>query len=386
MRDGRAEHADPARIVYVIDSLETGGAERHLVRLVGGLLQSGEWHPSVYCLNRAGMFVQAMEEMGVEVAGPARHWSWTPAHFARSWWSLYRYMRRERPDIAHCYLVLGGMLGTLAARIAGVDHVISTRRGVYRFHGRQLWFYRVASAISDRCSDVVIAVSDAARQKAIEEGTPAAKLVTVRNSITPPVRSEQLERTLRGLPVFGTVGTLRAIKGHRFLLDAIPSVLEALPHARFVVVGDGPERARLEQQARTLDIAAHVDFLGHCDNVRNLVSQFDVFVLPSLSDAMPNAVLEAMAAGVPVVATRVDGVPEVIDDGISGVLVEAASSADLARALICLGRDDTVRRQFGDAAREIVTTRFNVRRELAETEAVYASLARSRRKRLPVHN
>jgi glycosyltransferase involved in cell wall biosynthesis len=101
---------------------------------------------------------------------------------------------------------------------------------------------------------------------------------------------------------------------------------------------------------------------------------------------MPNAVLEAMAAGVPVVATRVDGVPEVIDDGISGVLVEAASSVDLARALICLGRDDTVRRQFGDAAREIVTTRFNVRRELAETEAVYASLARSRRKRLQVHN
>jgi glycosyltransferase involved in cell wall biosynthesis len=384
MTEGRAGHADPVRIVFVIDSLETGGAERHLVRLVGGLLQSGRWNPSVYCLNRAGMFIEAMEQLGVDVAGPAQRWSWTPAHFARSLWSLYRYMRRERPVTAHCYLVLGGMLGTLAARLAGVEHAISTRRGVYRFHGRQLWFYRVASIVSDRCSDIVIAVSDAARQKAIDDGTPAAKLVTVRNSITPPACSTMPERTLRGSPIFGTVGTLRAIKGHRFLLEAVPTVLKSLPEARFVVVGDGPERCPLEQLARELGIAASVDFLGHCSGARELVSQFDVFVLPSLSDAMPNAVLEAMAAGVAVVATRVDGVPEVIDDGVTGLLVEPGSVADLAQALVSLGTSDDMRARFVAAAHEVVSTRFTVQREIAETEAVYLSLCRKPGKTLEV--
>jgi glycosyltransferase involved in cell wall biosynthesis len=163
-------------------------------------------------------------------------------------------------------------------------------------------------------------------------------------------------------------------------------VLTELPEGRFVLVGGGPERPRLEQLAAELGVAGTVQFLGQRTDISDLLPGFDVFVLPSITEGMPNAVLEAMVAGIPVVASRVGGVPEIVQDGETGLLIEPESPSDLARALIRLGRDAPLRLSLARNARAMVASRFNPRREVDETEAVYFQLLRRRLRGLLVRS
>jgi glycosyltransferase involved in cell wall biosynthesis len=174
--------------------------------------------------------------------------------------------------------------------------------------------------------------------------------------------------------VIGSVGSLHVRKGYQYLIEAVPLVLTELPGARFVLVGEGPERLRLEQLAAELGVAGRVQFLGQRTDVSAVLPEFDVFVLPSITEGMPNAVLEAMAAGIPVVASRVGGVPEIVQDGETGLLVEPESPSDLARSLVRLGRDAPLRLALTQRALAVVTSRFNPQREVDETEAVYFQL------------
>jgi glycosyltransferase involved in cell wall biosynthesis len=361
-------------ILFVIDTLRTGGAERHLVRLISGLLRSGRWHPTVYCLQKDGPFVRSLEELGVTVAGPATPWSKTPGRVVASLVSLVRYIRREKPAIVHCYLANAGLLGAVAARLAGAPHVVTTRRLVHDYRGRALILYRLVCTVMDRCSDAVVAVCEAARRQAIDEGTPPDKIVTVHNSITLPELPAERAGRIPGHPVFGTVLRFHLAKGLPYLLEAIPDVVRQLPEARFVIAGDGPERPSVERRIRELGIEEHVELLGMRQDVQALLAQFDVFVLPSLLEGFPNAVLEAMATGLPIVATRVGGVPEMVRHQESGLLVEPGSSTALAAALVEVGCDEGFQRRLGRAARDRAEQCFNPERELRQTEAVYAAL------------
>jgi glycosyltransferase involved in cell wall biosynthesis len=187
-------------------------------------------------------------------------------------------------------------------------------------------------------------------------------------------------RLFPGSPVFGTVGSLVPCKGHSFLIDAMPPVLRTLPRAQFVFVGDGPLRARLEAQTRLYGVEAQVEFLGERSDALQLLSSFDCLVHPSLAEGMPNAVLEAMAAGLPVIVTGVGGVPEIVDDGLTGLIVPPRSSEALAARMIRVGSDEALRARLGTAAREAMATGFSVRREAEETLSVYHSLLRAREK------
>jgi glycosyltransferase involved in cell wall biosynthesis len=154
----------------------------------------------------------------------------------------------------------------------------------------------------------------------------------------------------------------------------VPQVLAALPQARFILVGDGPERSALESRALQLGIGPHIEFLGLRRDISQILSRFDVFVLPSLREGLPNAVLEAMAWGLPVVATRVGGVPEVVTASETGLLVAPGAPDELAQAMITLGTDATRRARYGHAAQAIIASRFSPEREFRETEAVYLRL------------
>lgn len=377
-RRGTSAGQRPARILYVIDQLGIGGAEQHLVRLITGLLPSGRWHPSVYCLGRVGELLPQLDALGIEVVGPARRWHRSPAGTVRAVADLWRYVRGVRPDITHSYMPEPGLLGALASRLAGVPYTITTRRWVHSYGGLKLFQYRLSAALMDRCSDAIIAVCEAARQQAIREGTPPEKIKTVYNSVPLPSPTPTNPRPLEGHPVFGSVGRLQPYKGHRYLVEAAPLVLAELPDARFVLVGDGSARAQLERQAEELGVSRYISFLGERPDGADLLQHFDVFVLPSLVEGLPNAVLEAMAAGLPIVATGVGGVPELIEHGQSGLLVPAESSGELARAMVQLWRDESVRRRCAEAARETAATRFSVSREVVETEAIYLALLEGR--------
>lgn len=361
------------RLVYVIDSLRTGGTERHLVRLVRGLVLSG-WQVSVYCLTRSGRFVEELEEMGVKVEGPASRPSKSLPGVLFAIRHLHEYLRRERPAVVHCYLPTSGLIGAVAGRLAGVPVVVTTRRSVHHFRGRRLLIYRLAAAITDRLSNAIVAVCEAAREQAIRERTPRQKIVTVYNGVPLARGGHVRQNRFTGSPVVGAIGSLHPDKGHIFLIEAIPLVLEKLPHARFVLIGDGPERARLEGRVQDLGLGSRVDFLGERWDTTDLFVEFDIFVLPSVVEGMPNAILEAAVAGIPVVATRVGGVPEVIQDTLTGLLVEPGSSASLASALVRAGRDETLRDRWSRNAQKLVATQFGEQEESSRTQELYVSL------------
>jgi glycosyltransferase involved in cell wall biosynthesis len=377
-------HPDRMRIIYVVNNLVIGGAERHLTRLLGALYSSDQWDVSVYCLERKGPYLKTMEAMGIEVVGPSTPWS--ARRVPSALLALYRYLRQERPLIVHAYLIEAGVLGAMAARLARVPFVLTCRRYVHAFRGQQFRRYRVMTAIMDRCSDVVIAVCEAACEQAIHEGTPAEKVIVVENSV--PLTREVPPRgnLFNGDPVIGSVGSLHVRKGYRYLIEATPLVLTELPEARFVLVGGGPERPRLEQLAAELGVAGRVQFLGQRTDISDLLPGFDVFVLPSITEGMPNAVLEAMAAGIPVVASRVGGVPEIVQDGETGLLVEPESPSDLACSLVRLGRNAPLRLALRQRALAVVTSRFNPQREVDETEAVYFQLLQQHPRRWSVRS
>lgn len=374
MRSRESGSISPTRIVYVINSLDSGGAERHLVRVIGGLRRTGRWQISVFCLTRRGLFLTEMEELGVQVHGSARSWTQSPALIWNAIVDLRTHLRAERPQIVHCYLPQASLIGALAARWARVPHVVTSRRFVHSYAGRNLVRHRVVCAVADRCSDRVIAVCNAATEQAVTEGTPRRKLVTVYNSITLPSVERRRRNFFDGKPVFGSVGELHPRKGFQYLIEAMPQVLAALPQARLLIVGRGQDRSRLEQIVLNCGVGEHVEFLGERSDIPDLLAEFDVFVLPSLLEGIPNALLEAMAAGLPSVATRVGGVPELLEDRKQGFLVNAKSPTELARALIELGRDQDMCAAFGARAQALVAERFQPQREIDGIERVYRTL------------
>lgn len=356
-------------VVFVINSLTIGGAERHLVRLTSALQQRGGWHVSVYCLSRTGAFVREMEENGVLVAG--RSHAWSKRNLPLVAWDLFCYLRRERPAIVHSYLPAADLLGALLARAIGVRTVVTTRRCQMlpgSWHGI---LGQLALRLVRRASTVTIAVSEAARQNVLDEGAAPEAVVTVPNAVSIPEVLPQRQQAFEGFPIIGSTSRLESYKGHSYLIDAFRLLVGEFPEARLAIAGDGPERHALERKVRSLRLDDQIQFLGEVRDARSLLPEFDIFVLPSLEEGMPNGVLEAMAAGVPVVASNVGGVGEMLVHEKSGLLVEPASPESLARALIRLARSESERRSLANSARTTVRERYSPELELAGTVAVY---------------
>ncbi len=385
LRDIASRESETFKIVFVINSLRAGGAERQLLRIVTGLRRCSQWEVSVYCLARSGIFVEAMEELGVPVAGPERSWSESPVRLMRTFTDLSTFLRRVRPDIVHCFLDQSNILGSLAASISGVPHVLTSRLCVDQYHGLRAWQHRLTLPLVDRLSDRVVAVCEAARLQALREGTPAEKLVVVPNSVTVPGTTLHRRLVFDGAPVFGCVGEIHPRKGYSQLVEAIPQVLAALPRSRFVVVGGWQERSpdeleRLQRRAAELGVRGSIEFLGIRDDIPDLLAAFDVFVMPSVIEGLPNALMEAMATGLPAVTNRVGGVPDLISDGVTGLLVEPGSARDLAEKLVRMGSDERLRERCGAEARRLMETRYAPEREIEENEAVYLDLLRPGRR------
>lgn len=239
---------------------------------------------------------------------------------------------------------------------------------------------RWACRIVNRLADCVTAVAGAVREHVhITEGCPLEKIVVIPNGIDAPAppggagRSEAL-RVSPGDQVIGTITRLVWKRGHQELLEAAAIVTQAEPSAKLVVVGDGPLRSSLEAQAQHLGLNGGVRFLGAVPEAARLLPHFDVFVLSSVWEGMSNSLLEAMAAGRPVVATRVGGNPEVVVDGETGLLVPPKNARALADAVLRLLRDRDLARRFGEAARRRVESQFTLEQMIRRMEDLYDDL------------
>jgi sugar transferase (PEP-CTERM/EpsH1 system associated) len=294
-------------------------------------------------------------------------------------WALYRLLRRERPDIVHTHAWGTLLEGIVAARLARVPAVVHGEHGTLQLQSRQLKAQRWAWLHADR----ILSVSSRLAERMSQEiGVPLERIHVIRNGVNlerfqgAPTLSA---RSTFGLPadidlVIGAVGRLVDVKNHAGLVDAVVELRARGRRVAVVIAGDGPLRPQLEAQIAQHGLEDHVRLLGHRADVEAVLGGLDVFVQSSSSEGMSNTILEAMAAGLPVVATHVGGADEMVVDGETGVLVPARDAVALANALDRLAEAAT-RRAMGRAGRARALAQFSLDRMIESYQSFYCEMA-----------
>ncbi len=367
------------RVAYLIDRLQRAGAQTHLGRLVSRLDSRG-FEPEVLCLLAGGPVAEEMKARGVpvEVLGLGRLYG--PRALVELV-RLARRLRERRIDVLHTYLVSANIYGTIAARLARVAVVTSRRdTGFSRNWRLRLVEQRLINPLVDRVVAVSTAVAEVARR---EHGLPPGRLVTIENGVDvevwkPEGQPRAEARRELGLCedelAVGVIGHLSPVKGHADLLRAAALVSAKMPRVRFVLVGDGPLRVPLEALATSLGLGGRVLFAGTRADMARVLSALDVVAVPSHSEGMSNALLEAMAMALPVVATEVGGNSNVVFDGVTGRLVPPRDPPALARVLIELVADPAARQSLGRAARRHVADNLSLSGMVRRYEELYRGL------------
>ena len=363
----------PIPIAFCITELDRGGAERAFTRLILGLDRT-KWLPRVFGLGPHGYFADLLTagNVSVECFG-ARGM----ASFPRLLWQLTGSLRSFRPRLLQSFLFHGNIAGRIAGRMAGVPVIVSGIRVAER---RSPWYGRL-----DRWTNGLVnhnvCVSQGVADFAIHETKlRAGKISLIPNGVDFPLfrDASAADRSLLALrpadPVVITVGRLEPQKGIVHFLDAAAIVLGKVPNCQFLIVGDGPDRASLEASAMERGIASSVTFTGPRSDVPALLKASDLFVLASLWEGMPNALLEAMAACLPVVATAVEGSREIVSSDVNGLLVEPRNATDLANAIIRLWNSPDDRTRFSAAAQQTISKDFTDESSVTAYERLYSRL------------
>jgi glycosyltransferase involved in cell wall biosynthesis len=386
--------ADRIKVLRVIARLNVGGPALHVsyltegladrgydTTLVAGALARGE-ESMAYIAELRGVRVESLDDLHREIS---------PLRDARAIIRLARIMRRERPTILHTHTAKAGAVGRIAALFAGGAR---PRIIVHTFHGHVLRGYfnplvaqgfRLLERWLAKFTTSLIAVSPEVRDDLVQLGVaPTEKFVVVRLGISLDERvggnSDVRDETRRVLGVkpetfvVGWVGRMTAVKRTDDVLLAFRRLHDEHADSYLCLVGDGPDRAHLERYAHALGVAQRCLFLGYQDDVARFYAAMDVLLLPSANEGTPVSVIEALAAGRPVVATRVGGVPDVVRDGTDGFLVEVGDTDGLAAHLAELARDPDRRIEMGERGRARVFERYAVDRLVDDVDRLYRSL------------
>jgi glycosyltransferase involved in cell wall biosynthesis len=372
---GTGSQEGPIRVAHVIWSLGLGGAEQVVIRLAAGLDRS-RFEPIVVCLDQPGVFAPVAEEAGVPVTALGKR----GALDARALVRLERLLVRRRVDVVHTHLWGADFWGRMAARAARTPIILSTA------HNVDTWkkpYHFVADRLLARVTSRLVAVSDEVRHFYESRGVGRGRWQVVYNGVADAAtraRGRGPAFTDLGIgadsPVVALIGRLVPAKAPSVFLEAVAQASAAVPDLRALIIGDGPLRASLEERARELGLGARVVFAGLRRDVPELLAGIDVLAFSSEREGLSIAMLEAMAAGVPVVATRVGGTPELIESGASGILVPPGQARALADALAALLTTPALAESMSRAALERVRTRFSLRHMVESYEALYSEARR----------
>jgi glycosyltransferase involved in cell wall biosynthesis len=377
------------RVTYVVPSLEIGGAERQLVKLVNNL-DTAAFEAAIVCLGADPALLQEVaahvrvRSLGLRSVGRLRR--------------LRRLVRGlllgpivlldltlHRPQVVHAYLPAGFVVGCLVARLALIPAVMASRMSLSRIADYPHRSLRLLANPANRVMDFQVCDSEAARSVVVgTERVEGARTAVIHSGSQLPDLSGQPPpapaawRLGTGEPVAVSLANLTWQKSHEVLLRATVGVVAVCPSFRLVLIGEGPERSRIEGLVEELGLRDRVVIAGSVTEGSRLLRNFRFSVLSSRQESFPNAVVESMAAGVPVVATSVGGIPEVIRDGIDGMLVPPGEPDALAEAMLKLLLDPQLATRMGEAARERMSQSFSIEKMVREFEDLYLYLIRSR--------
>jgi glycosyltransferase involved in cell wall biosynthesis len=393
----------PLKVLRIIARLNVGGPARHVVLLDQGLRARGYHtllvHGAVgageasleHLARSGGLHVLMLAELGPRLSFFSD---------ARAFAKLVTLTFRETPDVIHTHTAKAGALGRLSAALYNATRPRRRRAlVVHTFHGHVLngYFGAVGNALvrmTERAlatlTDCIITISPLQRVDIVSRFRVARESrvtmiplgLDLQALLTATAEPSRLRDDL-GIPsghiVFGFVGRFVPIKDLVTLVHAFASVVAVVPNARLLMVGDGPMRAEIETAAERAGIATRLHFSGWIEDLVSVYGAMDVCVLPSLNEGTPVALIEAMASGKPVVATAVGGVPDVIDDGRTGLLVPARNASALATAMIALAEDGGRRTQMGQSGRCDVANRFTHVRLVDDIDRLYSDRLPRRR-------
>ncbi len=392
---GRSARDTPHVVIHVITRLDQGGSAQNTMltalghdrscftpTVVGG--SAGRW------VAQGGDAATVENVSRLEAAGV--RWvlidsltrSVHPIHDLHALYQLVQLFHRERPSIVHTHTSKAGVLGRLAAWMTRVPIVVHTPHGhvFYGHFGRLmsvmfLWIERLMAHVTT----CMIALTEAERDEHLQRNVGKAErfdvipsgieLATFRKrSEQRPGHSDPIQRP-DGTVVIGTVGWLTPIKGHRFLIEALARLKPTYPHLYCVIVGSGPLHQTLESMAASLGLQESLRLMGHRDDIPACLSAIDIFAFPSLNEGMGRALIEAMAMGLPVIASRVGGIPALVEHGVNGLLVPSGDSTALSAAIAELLDQPNQARVMGDMARKRIDDTFSDTEMVCAIERVY---------------
>jgi len=378
-RDRAIENASARRprILHLITSFEIGGTERQAVELLKRI-DRDRFDIRLAVLRNEGPFYREIEDIFPNIP-EFRLTSFYNRNAIKQVSRLRKLLASNQIDLVHAHDFYSSLLGIAAGRLSGVK-VIACQRHL-KLSDRRV--HHLGTSVIHRFADRLLVNSDAIRARILDQRIAHPRKITViRNGVASrsTLRSEARSSIHRELAIddraslVGMVARLDPIKGHRFFIEAAADVLRCNPDTHFVLIGDGPLRSEIAERLESAGLTDRVHMLGDRSDVAQLISSLDLLVLSSLHEGLPNAVMEAMAAGVPVVATAVGGTRELITDGETGFLATPADSEALAKQINFALLNGDARTRITAAARKRIEAEYGMDRMVDSVERLYDEL------------
>lgn len=370
-------------ILHIIDQLPIGGAENLLLTLARNI-NKDRFNLIIGCLNKEGYIAERIKEEGSKVIClevPRFRYSYKKV------FHLIKILKSERIDIVHTHLYQADFWGRLISFFVRVPIVCRTEHGNGNSFKNKPLLYRMAeylgiNRILDNISDAVIYVSETQKKDFVKIGRSTNRGFVIYNAIDERLfltsKSKEYIRACNGFSssdiLIGIIARLTAYKGHKFLFEAMEEVSRKCANVKLLVIGSGDEEHNLRELVCKLTLKKNVLFLGLRKDIPELMKAMDIFVQPSLLEQFGITIAEAMFSGLPVVATNTGGIPEVVKDGETGILVPPRSSEALAEALLRLIQNTKLSKNMGEKGREIAIAKFTGHRYARDIEKLYVSL------------
>lgn len=373
------------KILYIITISELGGAQRYVADLAINLpknqyevaVAAGGNGPLFDALAAQGIAVYRLKSLVREI---------NPLKDIAAYFEIKKLIKKIKPDIVHLNSSKAGFIGSFAAKSAGVKKVIYTVHGFVFNEPMAGWkkaLYKTVEKYSARAKDVLVCVSKFDQQVGITQRiADPKKLVTIHNGISEPIFLDRNDarRALNlplDKPVVGTVANFYPTKDLPNLVRAMQLVRQQFSAARCAIIGDGEERNTIEAEIKKSGLEQTVTLCGQYDQSGQYLNRhfkiFDIYICSSVKEGLPFSMLEAMAAGLPIVSTNVGGMPEIIQDGVTGLLVEPRNPKALADAIIKLLSDKQLADRLGEQAKQTVQAKFSLEQMVQATMEVYQS-------------